>query len=99
MSQVDPKTPNLVSYSVANESMLSSLKSKKVCKFARLGWNGKQLHVQVHGSIPTSHVDLENGDNAYIEPFFVIVNKANSRVNIWVPSISDLQAEDWYEVI
>jgi|AGFS01.1.fsa_nt_gi Protein of unknown function (DUF2829). len=98
MSQVDLNTPAFVSYSKANESMLSSLKSKKSVKFARKGWNGKQLHVQVHGSIPTSQVDLENGENAYIEPFFVIVNKANSRVNIWVPSVSDLQAEDWYEV-
>lgn len=99
MSQVESAGPVLVNYSKANEAMLSSLGTKKIIKYARKGWNGKQLHVQIHGAIPTNHVDLGNGDNAYIDPFFVIVNKANSRVNIWVPSVSDLQAEDWYEVI
>lgn len=98
MSQENSAELVLVSYSKANESMLSALQTKRTIKYARKGWNGKQLHVQIHGAIPTSHVDLGNGDNAYIDPFFVIVNKANSRVNVWVPSVSDLQADDWYEV-
>lgn len=96
MSQVEPA---LVSYGEANTAMLSTLKSGKLRKFARQGWNGNNMHVQVHGSIFTTQVNLGNGEYAYIEPFFVIVNKEKSRVNTWVPSVSDLQANDWYEVI
>lgn len=87
-----------VGYGVANATMLHSLKTKRVRKFARLGWNGKQLYVQAHGSFASSDVKLANGETAYVDPFFVIVNEANGRVNTWVPSSSDLQAEDWIEV-
>lgn len=99
MSQVESASPVLVTYGVANEAMFSTLESKKLKKYARVGWNGKNLHVQVHGSIPTNQVDLGNGDNAYLNPFLVIVNKDRGSVDTWVPSISDLQGKDWYEVI
>lgn len=99
MPNTETNTPLFVRYSTANEIMLSSLATKVIRKFARKGWNGKKLHVQIHGSIPTNHVELGNGENAYIDPFFVIVNKESGRVNTWIPSVSDLQAEDWYEVI
>lgn len=58
-------------------------------KIARKGWNGKGLYVQ-----------LENGGDykfSEILPFFVIKNNKNA-FNTWVPSVSDLLAEDW-EVI
>lgn len=99
MSQVASASPILVTYGIANEAMFSALETKKLKKYARQGWNGKNLHVQVHASIPTNQVDLGNGENAYLNPFLVIVNKDRGSVDTWVPSISDLQGKDWYEVI
>jgi len=99
MSKEDKQEPILVNYATANSAMLSTLESKRLRKFARNGWNGKTVHVQVHGSIPTSQVELDNGEKAYIQPFFIIVNNKSGVVNTWVPSVSDLQATDWYEVL
>jgi hypothetical protein len=99
MSESAKAQVNYFGYAEVNEGLVSTLKTKRTRKFTRKGWNGKQLYVQLHGSIPTGQVQLDNGENAYIEPFVVIVNQANSRVNTWVPSSSDLQAEDWYEII
>jgi hypothetical protein len=58
-------------------------------KVARHGWNGKGMYIQLHKGTDFEH--------AIIEPFLVIKNVKNS-FNTWVPSISDLLAEDW-EVI
>lgn len=63
-------------------------------KFARQGWNGKGLYVQLHGSVPA--VTL-TGDPKFLDKFFVIVN--GERVNTWVASVSDTLAEDWFEVL
>ena len=55
-------------------------------KLARTGWNGKGLYVE-----------LDKGGNyqfSEILPFFVIKNSLNS-FNTWVPSVSDLLADDW----
>lgn len=98
LSKSDNVVPIKVSYGTANTAILSTLSTGRVRKFTREGWNGKNMYVQAHGSIPTGHVKLDNGENAYIEPFLVIVNNDNGRVNVWVPSSSDLQANDWYEV-
>lgn len=62
---------------------LEALKTGK--KLAREGWNGKGLCVQ-----------LKNGsDYGFLElrPFFVIKN--DKTFNTWVPSVSDVLAEDW----
>lgn len=72
--------------------VLNGLKAGR--KYQRRGWNGKDLYVQLHGSLPA--VTL-TGDPKYIDKFFVIVN--GERVNTWVPSVSDLLAEDWVEVL
>lgn len=55
-------------------------------KLARKGWAGKGLYVQLH----------KGGDFEFSEilPFFVLKNSLNS-FNTWVPSVSDLLAEDW----
>lgn len=66
---------------------LEELKEGK--KVARNGWNGKGMYIQLHMGTDFEH--------AIIEPFLVIKNVKNS-FNTWVPSISDLLAEDW-EVI
>lgn len=63
---------------------LRMLKAGK--KVARGGWNGKGMHVE-----------MCNGKDysiSMIEPFFVIKNVKNS-FNTWVPSVSDILAEDW----
>lgn len=63
---------------------LDGLKSGQ--KVARTGWNGNGMYVQ-----------LNNGGDyelSEILPFFVIKNVKNS-FNTWVPSVSDLLAEDW----
>jgi len=63
---------------------LEKLKEGK--KVARNGWNGKGMYIQLHKGTDFEH--------AIIEPFLVIKNVKNS-FNTWVPSISDLLAEDW----
>jgi hypothetical protein len=55
-------------------------------KAGRKGWNGKGMYIQYVNGIDFEH--------AIIEPFLVIKNVKNS-FNTWVPSISDLFAEDW----
>lgn len=63
---------------------LESLKQGE--RVARAGWNGKGMWVRLE----------EGGDFNFSEllPFFVIKNALNS-FNTWVPSVSDLLAEDW----
>src|SRR4051794_35579427 len=63
---------------------IETLKAGK--KVARNGWNGKGMYIQLHKGTDFEH--------AIIEPFLVIKNVKNS-FNTWVPSISDLLAEDW----
>lgn len=63
---------------------IAALKDGK--KIARIGWNGKGMYIQLHKGTDFEH--------AIIEPFLVIKNVENS-FNTWVPSISDLLAEDW----
>ena len=63
---------------------LQKLKEGK--KVAREGWNGKGMYVQLNGGIDFGFSEL----NKYL----VIKNVRNS-FDTWVPSISDLLAEDW----
>lgn len=55
-------------------------------KVARIGWNGKGMYIEM----------VKGGDFRFSEllPFFVIKNVLNS-FNSWIPSISDILAEDW----
>lgn len=59
---------------------------KRGLKVSRKGWNGKGMYIQMD----------KGGDYKFSEiyPFFVIKNVLNS-FNTWVPSVSDLMAEDW----
>lgn len=91
MSQQEQK---LIPFSV----VLVGLEAGK--KYARAGWNGKNLYIQAHGSVIATSVNPSEDsglDRLYLERFLVIVN--GERVNTWVPSISDLFGKDWYEVI
>lgn len=51
-------------------------------KIARKGWNGKGMWVELRWCTPG------------INPHFVILN-AQGTFDTWVPSVSDLLAEDW----
>lgn len=62
--------------------VLEGLKEGK--KYQRNGWNGKGLYVSIH-NVPG------------IKPFFIIVDSVRLITNTWVPSVSDLLAEDWIE--
>lgn len=49
----------------------------------REGWNGKGLYINIRKNIKG------------LKPFFAIYNIAKDESNTWVPSVSDLLAEDW----
>lgn len=51
-------------------------------KLKRKGWNGKNLFVKSYKSDVC-------GD------MFIIVDTETNVINSWVPSVSDLYAEDW----
>lgn len=55
---------------------------KKGQRLKRNGWNGKNLYVTTYVS-------------TYCDDMFVIVNAITASVSCWVPSVSDLYAEDW----
>jgi len=60
---------------------------KRGKRISRAGWNGKGLWVEMAEIyMPVIGLDLE--------PFFVIKN-VSGTLNTWVPSVSDLLAEDW----
>lgn len=99
MSQENIKGPVFLSYGYVTDAMVGTLETKKVRKFARKGWNGKRMYVQIHGATRLHDVNFADSDEAaYIEPFFIIVNEETKKINTWVGSVSDSQAKDWYEV-
>lgn len=59
---------------------------KRGMKVARRGWNGKGMYIE--------YCNGKDHDFSIIEPFLLIKNVKNS-FNTWIPSISDLLAEDW----
>ena len=83
---------------------LESLKQGK--KMQRAGWNGKDLFIIARSGypngIPTNKntaeaYGLEEGELFYCNPYFQI-KKPDNTVDTWVPSVSDLFAEDWTEL-
>lgn len=68
----------------------------------RKGWNGKGLCVAMQQGysevLANPHTvqafDLEEGDIVEVKPYFQIKD-SNNVLNTWVPSVSDLLAEDW----
>ena len=59
---------------------------KRGLRVARKGWNGKGMWIE--------YCEGKNHSFSVIESFLLIKNIKNS-FNTWVPSISDLLAEDW----
>jgi len=71
---------NINNFGIALEEL------KKGNKVAREGWNGKGMYIQLNKGR-----DFEFSE---LCPFLTIKNVKNS-FDTWVPSISDLLAEDW----
>jgi len=67
---------------------LDELKKGYAC--AREGWNGKGLSVIVQFSAD----DIPN-----LQPFFLIYDSNKGTLNTWMPSVSDLFAEDWVTLL
>ena len=75
-------------------------------KAARLGWNGKGMFVVYQKGYPqgipcnkqTAEAwGLNEGDLFICNPYLQIKN-ANGSHSMWVPSVGDVLAEDWYIV-
>ena len=80
----------MVSFSDA----LIALKAGK--KIAREGWEGKGLWVRridLYSDAEFRVRELEPCIGTFM-PFFVILSRGH--LNTWVPSISDVQAVDWF---
>jgi hypothetical protein len=65
------------------------IKLQKGHSVARNGWNGKGL------SITKAEVQPLGEDGFVVGPFLFIRRENDMNCNTWVPSISDLFAEDW----
>lgn len=72
------------------EEALNRLRKDNGAKVARRGWNGKGLFVAAQ--FPDEHSKMRN-------PYLYINAKAlGGECNPWVPSQTDLFAEDWFIV-
>lgn len=76
---------------------------KQGSKLQREGWNGKGQFVVMQKGYPEGIPankntreawDLKEGELFVVEPYLQIRTTRNSHA-MWVPSISDLFAEDW----
>lgn len=67
--------------------ILELLKEGK--KVARKGWNGKGMYVE-KVQLRISREDLKFIDNECL-----VLKNVNGGFNTWIPSITDLFAEDW----
>ncbi|WP_407310541.1 DUF2829 domain-containing protein [Desulfosporosinus sp. SB140] len=54
---------------------------------AREGWNGKNMHV--------TRTKLYTPDNIQINNDCLLLFNVTGKYNTWVPSITDIMAEDW----
>lgn len=79
---------------------------KKGLRIARAGWNGKGLFVIYQKGYPngipcnaqTAEAwSIQQGELFKCEPYLQIKTSNGSHA-MWVPSITDLLAEDWYIV-
>lgn len=66
-------------------------------KVARAGWNGKGLWVRRIDLYSDAEFQVReiNPCVGTFMPFFVIYNPGDGKLNTWVASVSDTQAEDW----
>lgn len=63
---------------------------------SRSGWNGKNLCVYIWTSTEMDNEQFSN--DVIINPQFRIYNFEKKTIDSWIPSVSDLLAEDWFEI-
>lgn len=63
-------------------------------KVKRSAWNGKGLHIEMNYGFTIDGQGKEHDETRQIQPFFIIFTPPD-RFNTWVPSISDILADDW----
>jgi hypothetical protein len=70
-------------------------------RVARSGWNGHNMFAYMvpEAAYPaqTGAAKMYFGDNALVPyaPYFALKN-AQDSVSVWVPSVGDILADDWY---
>lgn len=60
---------------------------KKGVKIARQGWNGKGMYVKITTFVTEEGIPIDN--------LGLIIKTPTGKFNNWIPSITDLFAEDW----
>jgi len=60
---------------------------EKGLSIARVGWNGKNMHINI--------LNLYTADNVPIDNKCLVLYNVHGKYNTWVPSITDLLADDW----
>ena len=68
-------------------------------KVRRTGWNGKDMWVAISEILKNGDVVAVDDIRKVVEPFFFMGCATNTRRHIWIPSVSDLMANDWMLVI
>lgn len=66
-------------------------------RIQRTGWAGKGLWVRkidLYTDKEFRVMERVSSIGTFM-PFYVIYNPADGKLNTWVPSISDIQADDW----
>lgn len=61
---------------------------------ARIGWNGTGMHAWL---VPESHSMTVERKPITIRPYFQLFT-AQKDIAVWVPSVSDILADDWTEI-
>jgi len=60
---------------------------EKGLSIARVGWNGKNMHINI--------LNLYTADNVPIDNKCLVLYNVHGKYNTWIPSITDLLADDW----
>lgn len=72
---------------------------KKSRCVSRSGWNGKSMHLYLEDMLSFKIGDgVFKGEKRKYQPFLVLFNAQGQHQPGWVPSQSDMLAEDWDEV-
>ena len=78
--------------------------AKRGHKIARIGWNGKNMFVVYQKGYPegisvnkqtAEAYDVKEGTLMKFRPYLQLKTAQNDCA-MWVPSVSDVLAEDWY---
>lgn len=70
------------------------MRLKEGAKIQRKGWNGKGMWIAVYEQPPHIPVTV-SGYDGNIDVPMLFIKTVKGTLNTWVPSISDLFAEDW----